>query len=83
MWIMIYTTMNEPNYKIIEKLYPNHTFAIVWDEEWDPCEIQLVIDDQYASIWMDQHIWFEDDPNDLEWLRKEIDDYFKQKTIEA
>ena len=30
--------MNESNYKIIEKLYPNHTFAIVWDEEWDPCE---------------------------------------------
>ena len=68
--------MNEPNYKIIEKLYPNHIFAIVWDEEWDPCEIQLVIDDQYSRIWMDQHIWFEDDPIDLEWLREEIDDYF-------
>lgn len=83
MWIVIYTTMNESNNKIIEKLYPNHVFVPIWDEEWDPNEIQLVIDDLYTSIWMDQHIWFEDDPNDLEWLRKEIEDYFKQKTIEA
>ena len=80
---MIDTTMNESNDKIIEKLYPNHVFVPIWDEEWDQNEIQLVIDDLYASIWMDQHIWFEDDQNDLEWLRKEIDDYFKQKTIEA
>lgn len=74
--------MANANFKIIEKLYPNHTFAPVWDEEWDPCEIQLVIDDLFASIWMDQHIWFEDDPDDLEWLKEEIDDYFKQKNIE-
>lgn len=69
--------MNISNYEKIEELYPNHTFVPVWDEEWDPNEIQLVIDDMYASIWMDEYIWFEDNLNDLEWLKEELNDYFK------
>lgn len=67
------------NCKKIEGLYPNHTFVPVWDEEWNPNEIQLVIDDLYASIWMDDHIWFEDNPNDLEWLQEEIDYCLKER----
>lgn len=71
--------MSISNYKKIEELYPNHTFVPVWDEEWDSNEIQLIIDDLYASIWMDEHIWFEDNPNDLEWLKEEIDYYLKER----
>lgn len=72
--------MNISNYKKIEEIYPNHTFVPVWDEEWDPNEIRLVIDDLYANIWMDQQVWFEDDPIDLEWLQEEIDWYFKRNS---
>ena len=71
--------MSISNYKKIEALYPNHTFVPVQDEERDPNEIQLIIDDLYASVWMDEYIWFEDNPIDFEWLKEEINYYLKER----
>ena len=73
--------MHISNYKKIEEFYPNHTFVPVWDEERDPNEIQFVIDSLYASIWMDEHIWFEDNPEDSEWPKEEIDCYLKERKL--
>lgn len=67
------------NGKKIEKLYPDHAFIPAWYDDWDDTEFQLDIDHQYTNIWMDNGVWFGDDPIDLEWLKEEIDDYFNEQ----
>lgn len=66
--------MQKSNGDIIREKFPLHQFDITLNED-GYSDIEIIIDDKYSGIWIDDWEWFESNKDDLDSLIEQIEEY--------
>lgn len=66
--------MQKSNGEIIQEMFPSHRFDTTLNEA-GYSDVEIIIDDMYSGIWIDDWEWLENNETHLEFLIEEIKDY--------